>query len=234
MQSRGRAYGLIRESIALTEPLRDFKVELARLLLACQATAYLPGELLVHIRKEADFFLGLLYSVTDQSTPTREDLGIPDGVRETVLLPRMLIGTAPANLNILSQEYGLFWVKRHQEHAEVLGLYTRPQVQEALLASFAEFTRDFTMLYEEGVRLNERATGMTLDPAWADWDRRAILLTVRWRETLANLYQDLLTCRVPTGQINIYPLIVDHIRRESDYTLDALNRILTAAGYAVM
>lgn len=227
----GRIRGLVEESLKLTAALRDFQSELACLIEACRATAILPAALIVHITKEADFFLGLLYRFCDRPGITREALGLPDGSCRALLLPRLLIGCFPADLNILALEYGLFWIKGHQEHAEALGLYTRPRMQTELNESFAIYENEFGALYNEGTALIGATAGTrALAPAWAGWLARAVALTVRWREFLAALHRDLLACQVPTGQINIYPLIVDHMRREADYTLDALNRILTAAG----
>jgi len=52
---------LVDTSITETIPLRDFKVGLTRLIEACSVTSELPAALLDHIRREADFFLTMLY-----------------------------------------------------------------------------------------------------------------------------------------------------------------------------
>lgn len=223
---------LVEESIPCVESLRDFKVELAALLEACRATAFLPGELLVHLRKEADFYLGLLDRASGSCPPDRATLGLPDGQMGTQFVPRLLLGVVPANLDLAAVEYGLFWNERHREHAEVLGLYTRPVVQDDLRRCFEAFQAEFAALSAEGTVLAGQPADPCLSPGWRDWLTRVLALTTPWRDFLAQLYCSLLACTVPTGQINVYPLLIDHIRREADYTLDAINRILCAAGGA--
>ncbi|MFZ5647430.1 MAG: DUF2935 domain-containing protein [Bacillota bacterium] len=82
---------LVDTSIAETVALRDFKARLAQMIGSCSVTSELPAALLDHIRREADFFLTMLFRLRGQPAPPRDVLGIPDSNIPAAVVPKSLI-----------------------------------------------------------------------------------------------------------------------------------------------
>ncbi len=198
-------------------PLRDFKAMLFSQISACQVIAELPAPLLDHIRREADYFLTMLDRIQGDPVPLDETLGIPDGSVPTSVVPRLLIPATGPNLLKAVRDANLFWLRIHMEHGEVLLLIAyRPRIQEMLYDATAKFERDLEAL------LNE-AKVTPLDPrSLREFDAKAYVVMVQWRDFLIDLYQDVLKCDVPSGQINTDALILDHMAREASYYIEVL------------
>jgi hypothetical protein len=67
-----------------------------------------------------------------------------------------------------------------------------------------------------------------LTPAIVNWINEDIAVTKNFRDTMAAIVRQQVSCTIPSGQANFWPLLGDHIRREADYLIDAMHRILAA------
>ncbi|HHX51523.1 MAG TPA: DUF2935 domain-containing protein [Clostridia bacterium] len=211
--------GLMNKSEYLTGKFRDFKASLVELINNCRVLSNRPGELIDHLRREAEYFLGKMRRIQGRPTPTREEIGIPDGNLPTFLVPRLLIPSFQDHLKEISIEENLFWLHQHSEHAGVLGIYLRPVVQRELLREVREWERRL----ESELRRVER---MPVSPEGIKRVNEGIGRLVRqWQEYLEELFAKISRCQVPTGQVNFPPSLADHMAREAVYHLSLLEAI---------
>lgn len=232
---------LVGETAPLVEELIAFKRELRRLLELCRIQAIFGPELMDHVRREALWYQGMLDLALGRPTPRRRDLELPDGETRALLLPRRLIGRVPADhLNAVSMEYTLFWVEIHAEHAAILAQHVRPVVQRPLHRELTDWAEILARLRAEGRRVftpleteAERRTP-ALKREVARYNREVSDRLTGFRNYLIRLVEELRHCRVPTGQVNFWPAMAHHMRREADYLLDALRRITAAAAGEVL
>lgn len=229
---------LALETHETLDELLAFKRQAQRLLSQCEIQAIFEPALVDHIRREGLWYQGMLARPLGRPAPRRRDLELPDGDTRAVLVLRGLIGRIPADLEVVSLEYDLFWLEIHAEHAMVLASHTRPLVQSRLRRQLEEWQRDLDRLRQEGARLSDsrrrreprRDRPGRFDPAVARYNREVRQVVTRFRNFLVDLVEDLRHCRVPAGQANFWPSIAHHMRLEADYLLDALQRIDEAAG----
>lgn len=226
---------LIDENFERVGPERDFLRNATEEVRACRLLAILPAELLEHLALETVFFLGILQHVSRMPTPSRGDLLLPGPNVPVLLAPRHAFSCYPQGLNELAFEYGMFWTRRHKEHADVLQLYFRPG-QEAYRQNLAVFSMRFDELLTAGQSafqaagvLFDGANVSTLSPVVFAWIQDVVTVTRAFRDYMMNVVMQLVTCTIPTGQADFWPLLGDHIRREADYTIDALTRIVNAS-----
>ncbi|MCL6590598.1 MAG: DUF2935 domain-containing protein [Firmicutes bacterium] len=124
----------------LAAGLREFKIEVESGIKECRIGAIIPWELVGHIRRELDYFIGKLDAVTGGPTPTWEDLGLDHSSQKVSLIPRMLLEDIQGrSVCQISLEELLFWLHISSDHAGVLANHFRPMEQ-------AQFTQD-TMRY---------------------------------------------------------------------------------------
>lgn len=208
---------LVDTSISWTAALRDFKVQLFVLLEQCKAVAELPAALLDHIRREADFFLTMLYRLKGLPVPPENVLGIPNANIPTSLVPKLLIPFMGARIPRIARDENLFWLRIHMEHGEVLLLVAyRPKIQEMLYVATAKFEKQLEMLLEEAKKIPEQPAVLKA------FNAKVYVIMRDWRDFLLNLFKDVMNCEVPSGQINAPALILDHMAREADYYLEVL------------
>ncbi len=213
-------FRLSEESLDVVRRLIAFKRRVHQLLLACAALSILDPGLVDHIRREADFFVGTLRRARGETTPTRELLGIPDGGRPAQTMPRLLIPGAPKEqLFLIGVEEVLFWSRIHMEHAHELALYFRPGVQRLHTLRSQEFERRWQENLEEAREVERAGRGLVR------LLRQTQLLGGDFRRFLAGTFDELRTCSIPTGRANFWPLLADHMRRETDYLLDAVEKV---------
>lgn len=214
---------LMDTSITETVALRDLKEKLAELAGACGIASQLPAELFDHMRREADFFLTMLFRLRGQPGPPRDVLGIPDGNIPTAVAPKSLIPHMGGRVVEVARDENLYWLKIHSEHGEVLPLIAyRPRVQEELYAETSRFGRELGRLLAE-------AAAIPLNPrAFRDFGRRVYPVMAGWRDFLRSLHRRVLQCDVPTGQINAPALMLDHMAREAEYYLEVLQLLDSA------
>jgi hypothetical protein len=203
-------------SINWTVALRDFKTQLFTLLESCRAVAQLPAELLDHIRREADFFLTMLYRLKGLQVPPEEVLGIPNANIPTSLVPKLLIPYTGERILRIAREENLFWLRIHMEHGEALLLAYRPKIQNMLYEATAKLEKQLKVLLEEAQRVPEQPAALK------NFNEKAYSVMKEWRDFLLRLFNDVMECDVPSGQINAPALILDHMAREAGYYLDVL------------
>lgn len=193
--------------------LRRFKLEVLRGIRNCSLLTNLPADLIDHLRRESDYFLGVLDFVHRRSPPRRDELGLPDSNRPVHVLPIQFIPFFRRQAFAIGIDLSLFWLKIHAEHAGVLTLFYRPVVQAELLQRTSGFQQELDLLYRRALEVDERRSGLR------DLLREVRPAMEQWRDFLAQLFEDIRHCRVPTGQVNFPARLADHMRREADYYL---------------
>lgn len=208
---------LVDASIYWTVKLRDFKAQLFVLLEECKAIAELPAPLLDHIRREADFFLTMLYRLKGMPVPPEDVLGIPNANIPTSLVPKRLIPFMGESIPRIARDQNLFWLRIHMEHGEVLLLIAyRPHIQEMLYDATSKFERQLDLLLEEAKRIP------IVPAALKAFNSKAYVAMKEWHCFLQKLFKDVMECDVPSGQINAPALILDHMAREAEYYIEVL------------
>lgn len=216
-QTGERIGELIERSLMIVGRLRDFKRNVTALIRECKILTILPADLIDHIRREADFFIGELRFVRGEPTPTKETIGIPDARERALTVPRLLIPDLPEHIDEIALEESLFWLRQNMEHADVLALYFRPGVQDRLVQVTKSHAARLHEVYNEALEVNR--TGRGLDRLLA----RSRTVVGEWDDFLRRLFDALVHCSVPTGQINLYPILDDHMAREAQYYLEVLH-----------
>lgn len=209
-------YRVTGEVIDATSNLADFKLIVAEQIRNCRALGIIPADLVEHIRKEAIYFIGKLKRLRHEPTPYRSELGLPNGNTRTLSIPRLLVPYYPELLTEIFFEESLFHLQIQFEHAEVLALFLRPRVQHELVMATVEWADRLRTLY------NDIHTAYIESLDYHNLIPEVEAELIPWRDFLACLFTDLVNCTVPTGQINIWPRVIDHMRREADYYLEVL------------
>jgi len=215
---------LVDASIKWTVALRNFKIQLFVLLEQCKAVAELPTSLLDHIRREADFFLTMLYRLKGLPVPPEEVLGIPNANIPTSLVPKLLIPYMGQHIPKIAKDENLFWLRIHMEHGEVLLLVAyRPKIQDMLYEATDKFQNQLEKLLAEAGRVREESADLKA------FNAKAYDVMEEWHDFLVKLFKDVIKCDVPSGQINVPALILDHMAREAEYYMKVLeieNKVL--------
>jgi hypothetical protein len=215
---------LIEKSLYIVSQLRDFKRNLTAMIKECRILTILPADLIDHIRREADFFLGELHFVRGELTPTKETIGIPDSGQRALTVPRLLIPDMPQRIDEIALEESLFWLRQNMEHASVLSLYFRPVVQDALYKTTKGHEGRLSDVYNTALNVNNSKTGL---PKLL---RNARQVVGDWDAFLRQLFDNVVHCRVPTGETNLWPILDDHLAREAEYYLTVLDIIGNVPG----
>lgn len=200
-----RIADLIERSLRIVSKLRDFKRNLTELIKECRILTILPADLIDHIRREADFFIGILHFVRGEPTPTKETIGIPDARERALTVPRLLISDMPERVEEIALEETLFWLRQNMEHADVLALYFRPGIQNQLVQITRSHAARLRDVLNEALEVNKHRRG--LDKLL----RRSQRVVMDWNAFLRQLFEALLHCSIPNGQINIFPILDDHM-----------------------
>ncbi len=201
-----------------------FKRQIARGIENCEILSILPAVLIDHIMKEAIFFSGILARIKNEPRPTWGDLGLP-GQQVAVTAPQALIPELDRELEIITWEELLFWLKINYEHANVLSLYFRPE-QEILRRRTMQWGNRIQRLYDQVLRVYQ---GQMVNPERFIEPSKEIIS--EWTDFLKNLYRQVDNCTIPGGQMNIWPRVIDHMIREAVYfiqVLTTLNRLYRA------
>ena len=208
---------LIERSLFIVSRLRDFKRNLTALIRECQILIILPADLLDHIRREADFFLGELHFVRGEPTPTKETIGIPDSQQRALTVPRLLIPDMAQSIDEIALEESLFWLRQNLEHAGVLELYFRPVVQDTLYQTTKGHEARLRDVHNQALDVNKSGKGL------GKLLRDARMVVGDWDAFLRQLFNNVVSCAVPTGQTNLWPILDDHLAREAEYYLQVLD-----------
>ncbi|NLY89657.1 MAG: DUF2935 domain-containing protein [Firmicutes bacterium] len=231
---------LIRENLRVITPFQEFEADAAAAIAACRLLAITPADLVRHLAVETVFFLGILKRVEGLPTPFRSELELPNGNKRALLYPRLSFVDHRNMLGTLAFEYGMFWTQRHMEHAAVLALFFRPGIQEEYTRLMLRYEKKFQEVLDLGKMVfardgvidtrGEDRDHHPLTPAIVNWINEVIAVTKEFRDVMAAIVRQQVSCTIPSGQANFWPLLGDHIRREADYLIDAMHRILAATG----
>lgn len=216
---------LMALTIKLVAALRNFKQRLFELISGCQVIAELPASALDHMRREADFFLTVLYRAQGQPGATDQALGIPDGQLPAGVIARGLIPQAGSDILKVARDENLFHLRTQYEHGEVLNTIAyRPKIQDSFYQQTDQFINRIQCLYKEARKIPNTPS------AYVEFNNKVRIVMVQWFNFLRSLYHEVITCKVPSGQINAPALLLDHMSREVAYyisILDLVNQTLS-------
>jgi hypothetical protein len=208
----------VQRAVPVISRLITFKDLVSALVRSCQTQQLLPADFIDHLRREADFFLGIVAHVTGVATPTRARLHFPGPPEQRVTtIARALIDRVPlAEALAADLIYTEFWGKHHMEHAEALTLLLRPQ-QTALIAGATRFQDQFGGLLAEATDVERNPTVHRIESL----NRDTLTLSNDWRNFLVMAEQAQRTCQIQT---NFPQRLTEHIRIETDILMEAAAR----------
>ena len=224
---------LIRENLRIITPFQEFEADAAEAIAACRLLAITPADLVRHLAVETIFFLGILKRVEDLPTPFRSELELPNGNKRALLYPRLSFADHRNMLATLAFESVCLdhAIMEPQLHALFSAGIQDEYTRCAPFAKVREvFNRGRTVFAQAGVvdTKGENGRDHPLTPAIVNWIDEVIEVTKEFRDTMVTIVRQQVTCTIPSGQANFWPLLGDHIRREADYLIDAMERILAA------
>ena len=229
--SPGQVECLMTDANRRVTPLRELKRNLAAMVRECRINIQLPADMLEHIRREADFFLGIINRPVGWPVPTRSDLEIPAPPAEAnlpaCLAPRSVIPCMGQGGVVVLVDEILFFADINAEHGAVLGLFFRPIVQDELSEKSRELGETGTELFCE--MSQARLAGASLA------DMRGLIARSRdavnaWVSYLRCLKESVGRCKVPTGQVDFPYHLLHHMEREACYTLELMDMALGVQG----
>lgn len=218
--SNQRLLQLTEQTMAVVIPARNFKGFLNKEIADCRILSLIDPDLAGHLIRETDYFIGQVHYSRDETTPTRAVLGIPNGTKRALTVPRRILHRLDSNRLFTSAvENIMFFSRIHGEHAQHMTLITRPEIQRDIREQAEEF-RDRMFANIDRTRKVE-STGTGFDKLLRD----SLDLAIEFRDFSFTVNVALHECAVPTGRVNAWPLLADHIAREAQYFVDVLNRI---------
>lgn len=212
---------LLRQTKVLSVGLREFKIEVENGIMQCRIRAIIPGELVGHIRRELDYFIGKLDAVTGGPIPSWEDLGLNHSNRKVSLIPRMLLEDIEGKLVYqISLEELLFWLHISSDHAGVLANHFRPGEQAQFTQDTSRYAAEFDKLHQQVLKAGE-SRGNLSEIMQISND-----LNQNWVNYLSELNRMLAACQIPGLQANFWPALGVHIYREQVYFQSVLMVLL--------
>jgi hypothetical protein len=210
----------VRRTIPVITQLIRFKEQVATLIETCQTQQLLPAHFVDHLRREAEFFLGIVAHVMGNPAliPTRATLDLPGPAQERVhTIARSLIGRVALH-DALSADlaYTEFWGKHHMEHADALTIFLRPQ-QTTQIEEATGYKKRFADLLEEAVDVGQQPTVERIQHLIGD----TVMVSTDWRNFLVETQQAQRNCSIQT---NFPQRLTEHIRIETDILLEAAER----------
>lgn len=213
---------LIAQTLNLIIPARNFKAFLTQEISACRLLSLIDPSLADHLRRETDYFIGQLRYMRGEPTPTRETLGIPNGTIMALTVPRRVLPTLQGNDFFRSSiENIMFFSRIHGEHAHHITLITRPEIQEDIRLKASQFEKLLFDNIQKAKTVEDTGTGFN------ELVNESFTLASDFRDFMIGINDALHRCAVPTGRVNAWPLLADHITREAQYFVDILSRIST-------
>jgi hypothetical protein len=211
-------FAFVGRAAPVITQLIGFKRAVADLVRICGTQQLLPADFIDHLRREAEFFLGIVSHVLGAPSPTNQQLDLPGPATARVAtIARKLIDQVPlAEVLAADLAYTEFWGKHHFEHADALMKFLRPE-QTDLIQGASRFRTNFQNLLSEAVDVENAPTLLRFD----DLDRQTLSLSMDWRNFLINAEQAQRTC---TLQTNFPQRLTEHIRIETDILLEAVGR----------
>ncbi|MDD2573766.1 MAG: DUF2935 domain-containing protein [Bacillota bacterium] len=211
---------LTEQTLNVVIPARNFKSFLNKEIAACRLLSLIDPDLAEHLIRETDYFIGQVRYSRGEPTPTRAVLGMPDGARRALTVPRRILPRLNSNMLFTSTvENIMFFSRIHGEHARHVTLVTRPKLQEDIRLQAEEFEKLMFDNIEKAEKVEDTGTGF--DELVDD----SLNLAIQFRDFSFTVNIALHECAVPTGRVNAWPLLADHIAREAQYFVDVMNRI---------
>lgn len=208
---------ILNTTIAEVTVARNYKVFMFEGIRDCRILSIVPAGLADHVRRETDRFLGILGRVIGEPTPTRQTLGIPDGNKRVQSIPRLLIPSQPPQVRFTDVlEEIMFFSRIHGEHAGHISMAIRPVVQESVRVRAKDFETRLLGNIDRAKAVEN--SGQGFDRLVTDSHN----LAVQFRDFVQELLNGVRTCQVPTGQTNAWPLLIDHILRETLFWIGIL------------
>lgn len=213
---------LTERTLGVIVPVRDFKAYLTQEITACRLLTLIDPSLSDHLRRETDYLIGQLRYTRGEPTPTRETLGIPDGTKRALTVPRRVLTTLQGiEFFIGTIENIMFFSRIHGEHAQDITLVTRPEIQEDIRLRAQQFEQLFFANIQRAQTVENTGTGFN------ELVSESYTLAIQFRDFMVFVNDALQRCAVPTGRVNAWPLLADHITREAQYFVDILSRVST-------
>lgn len=211
-------FAFVEKAAPLVQELINFKNRVADAVDACVTQQVLPSSFIRHLRREANFFQGIVQHVMGGAIPDRATLDLPGAPQERVAtIARLLIDAVPEpEARAASLAYSQFWGKHHLEHADVLTQFLRPE-QASFIAMAARFRDDWRTIVQQS---REVETAPTL-ARFATLNRNVVTLGLDWRNFLLRLNRAQRECSV---QSNFTQRLSEHIKIETDLLLEAVLR----------
>ncbi len=220
--SLGSVPELVQESKRLAIDLGQFKTRLGEMIGDCRTKAILPAELLEHIRRELDYFIGKLNAVTGGPRPTWAELGLGQSNMRTEIVPRMLLEKLSGRQLLQSaQEELLFWLHITADHGQFLGTKFKPIEQAYFTQESLKFSTQFSRLYNQifDVREDHRKLVSLI--------KTSMELNCDWINFLTEVNNLIATCQIPSRQTNFWPALGVHIMAEQVYFQSVLQALLS-------
>ncbi len=213
-------FQLTEQTLNTVIPAKNFKSFLQKEIADCRILSLIDPDLAGHLVRETDYFIGQLRYSRGEPTPTRAVLGIPDGTKRALTVPRRILPTLRGNTLFTSAVENIMFFSRIQgEHARHVTLVTRPVIQEDIRLQAEEFEKLMFANIEKAE--NVENTGSGFNQLVSETSK----LAAEFRDFSFFVNDALHECAVPTGRVNAWPLLADHIARESQYFVDVMNRI---------
>lgn len=206
-----------RAALPIVRRLIQFKDGVARAIAGDITQQTLPADFVLHLQREADFFVGILNHMAGLPTPTPTTLQLQGPTALVPTIARHLLEVVPASEAVAANlAYTEFWGKHHEEHAEAIAIFLRPGQQKEANA-VAKFRRDFQELRGAATTLQRQFSLPDFQTLTSD----TLRLTGDWRQFLNNTQQAQLQGRL---QANFTQRLTEHIRIETDILDEAVVR----------
>ncbi|WP_165912545.1 DUF2935 domain-containing protein [Effusibacillus lacus] len=116
----------------------------------------------------------------------------------------------------IALEETLFWSRIHMEHAFHLSFSFLTKGQQRFIREAERFQMDFQNLREQANEVEDEQGNIR------KLNRDTLQLSRSWRRYLENTFEQMRACRIPGGHANFPPSLADHMRRETDYLIRAV------------
>jgi Domain of unknown function (DUF2935) len=211
---------LSEETLEVIIPARNFKAQLKELIESCCLLSLIDPLLADHLRRETDYFIGQVRYSLGKSTPTRDVLGLPGGSKRVLTVPRRIMPTLRDDMLAMTAiDNIMFFSRTHGEHAHHITLVVRPEIQEDIRLKAKRFEELLFANIDKAAQVENTGVGLN------ELVSSSLELAVNFRDFTFFVNDALHHCAVPTGRVNAWPLLADHIAREAQYFVDVLNRI---------
>jgi len=195
--------------------IRDIKEFMYQGIKACEILSIIPPEQAEHMRRETDRFIGIIGG----PKPTRSQLGIPSpkGDKKVLSVPRLMLADLPdkARFTALVEEI-MFFSHINEEHANIVAMTAKPEIQERITRKAKEFEKLFNENLHKAKAVEERGKGL----------ERLINETIKlmkdFKSFVMTLIESAENCSLPGHQTNTWPSLYDHVLHEGDYFVELL------------